>query len=90
MSWVQRLPSCRFPGDPSVDSIQGGKEVIYRYPQPPPLVETWVYRISFTQAEHYMTCPVEGTALWFQFMHFHVWDTIVVLEEGNRPLLRCP
>ena len=44
-----------------------------------------------------MACPVEGfpgrsssqTALWFHFVHFHVRNTTVVLEEGNQPHLLC-
>ena len=30
------------------------------------------------------------SALRVHFMYHHVQDTIVVPEEGNRPLLRCP
>ena len=25
-----------------------------------------------------------------KFSHRHVWDTIIILEEGNPPHLRCP
>ena len=28
--------------------------------------------------------------LWVHFVHLHVWNTIVVLEEGNSPLPRFP
>ena len=43
-------------------------------------------------------CPVEGcpgvsetrAAMRVHFVHRHVHDTVVLLEEGNLPLLRCP
>ena len=43
-------------------------------------------------------CPVEGcpggeatrTAMRVHFMHWHVLDTIVIVEEGNPPHPRCP
>ena len=43
-------------------------------------------------------CPVEGcpgllatrTAIRVHFVHLHVHDTVVMLEEGNLPLPRCP
>ena len=28
--------------------------------------------------------------MWVHFVHRHVHDTIVILEEGNLPLPRCP
>ena len=41
--------------------------------------------------------PVEGcpgklatrTAMWVHFVHWHVLDTVVMLEEGNFPHPRC-
>ena len=30
------------------------------------------------------------SVLWFHFVYCHVRDTLVVLEELNHPLLRCP
>ena len=43
-------------------------------------------------------CPVEGclgvsetrAAMRVHFVHWHVHDTVVLLEEGNPPLPRCP
>ena len=38
-------------------------------------------------------CPrvlVTRTAMRVQFVHRHVHDTVVMLEEGNIPLPRCP
>ena len=43
-------------------------------------------------------CPVEGclgvsetqAAMRVHFVHRHVHDTVVILEEGNLPLPRCP
>ena len=45
-----------------------------------------------------LRCPVEGclggasnrSNLPVHFAHRHVRDTIVILEEGNRPYPRCP
>ena len=42
--------------------------------------------------------PVEGfqggatrqTKLWVHFVHHHVRDVVIILEEGNQPYLRCP
>ena len=28
--------------------------------------------------------------MWVHFVHRHVHDTVVILEEGNFPLPRCP
>ena len=28
--------------------------------------------------------------MWVHFVHRHVHDTVVILEEGNLPLPRCP
>ena len=30
------------------------------------------------------------SALWVKFVHHHVLDKVVILEEGNHPLPRCP
>ena len=43
-------------------------------------------------------CPVEGcpgvsetrAAMRVHFVHRHVHDTVVILEEGKPPLPRCP
>ena len=43
-------------------------------------------------------CPVEGcpgvsetrAAMRVHFVHRHIHDTVVILEEGNLPLPRCP
>ena len=29
-------------------------------------------------------------AIHMHFCHRHVWDTVVILEEGNLPHRRCP
>ena len=42
-------------------------------------------------------CPVEGcpgragtrTAMRMHFCRRHVWDTVIILEEGNLPHPRC-
>ena len=38
-------------------------------------------------------CPgalATGTAMRVHFVHWHVHDTVVILEEVNLPLQRCP
>ena len=38
-------------------------------------------------------CPgvlATRAAMWVHFVHRHVHDTVVILEEGNLPLPRCP
>ena len=55
------------------------------------------YKINFPQGSR-RQCPVEGcpgvsetrAAMRVHFMHRHVHDTVVILEEGNLPLPRCP
>ena len=55
--------------------------------------ETQTYRVSFLQSETTIHCPVEGfqgravdrTNLRIHFAHHHMWDTIIILEEGNFP-----
>ena len=50
-------------------------------------------RMAFKTKAGPSHCPVEGcsgqeatwTATRVQFWHWHVWDTVVILEEGNLP-----
>ena len=43
-------------------------------------------------------CPVERcpgvlatrAAMWVHFVHRHVHNTVLILEEGNLPLPQCP
>ena len=56
------------------------------------------YKMSFPEKGGRRRCPVEGcpgvlatrTAMRVHFVHRHVHDTVVMLEEGNLPLPRCP
>ena len=56
-----------------------------------------VYRMYFLAKGGLRTFPVEGclgrvatrTAMWVHFMHPHVLNTVVMLEEGNFPHPRC-
>ena len=49
------------------------------------------YRMAFPAKELPMPCPVEGYSDWalawtemrVKFCHWHVRDTVVILEEGN-------
>ena len=55
------------------------------------------YRISFPEKGGPQKCPVEGcpwrvatrTSMRVHFVHQHVLDTVVILEEGNFPHPRC-
>ena len=68
---------------------------------PPPLPhhpkEYHNYHFPFTKTLDKIWCPVEGcwgwvtirTNLWVYFVHRHVQDTLVILEEGKRPHPQC-
>jgi len=55
------------------------------------------YRVSFPKTLRCLICPVEGCGgsarshegLRRHFMHRHVRDTLVILQEGSHPLPRC-
>ena len=74
-------PERRGPGEPG-----GGTP-----PLPPGEAQT--YRVSSHKLLLRLWCPVEGclkgdsdrTNLRAHFVDRHGWDTIVILEEGNRP-----
>ena len=59
---------------------------------------TRTYKMHFPAKDGRRRCPVEGcpgvmatlAAMWVQFVHRHVHNTVVILEEGNLPLPRCP
>ena len=65
---------------------------------PPPPGEAQNYRVFFPKRLLRIRCPVEGflggasnrANLRVHFAHRHAQDTIVILEEGNRPYPRCP
>ena len=56
-----------------------------------------VYRMYFPTKGVPRQCPVEGcpgklatrTSMWVHFVHLHVLDTVVMLDEGNFPHPRC-
>ena len=60
--------------------------------------EAQTYRVYFPKRLLRMRCPVEGCLggasnrinIRVNFAHFHARDTIVILEEGNRPYPRLP
>ena len=78
--------------------IQSRKERPPQWVTPPDTPEPRIYRVSFPRAYGSIGCPVGGcerqetmcTNLWIHFMHRHVCDMIVIMEEGNRPHPRCP
>ena len=57
-----------------------------------------MYKMNFPTKGGRRQCPVEGcpgvsetrAAMRVHFVHRHVHDTVVILEEGNLPLPRCP
>ena len=60
-------------------------------------VGTRTFRTTFPAKGGPRRCSVEGcpgrvekrTAMQVQFLHHHVLDTVVILEEGNLPQPRC-
>ena len=57
-----------------------------------------MYKMHFPEKYGRRRCPVEGcpgvlatrAAMRVHFVHRHVHDTVVILEEGNLALPRCP
>ena len=57
-----------------------------------------MYKMSFPAKDGRRQCPVKGcpgvsatrAAMRVHFVHRHVHDTVVILEEGNLTLPRCP
>ena len=55
------------------------------------------FLMSFPEKGVLRSCPVEGcpgraamrTAMQVHFMHRHVLNTVVIMEEGNLPHPRC-
>ena len=64
----------------------------------PPGKEPRTYRMAFPTAEGPQSCLVEGfpgqkvtrTEMRAHFIHRYIWDTVVILEEGNLSHARCP
>ena len=78
---------------------QHGKERPPQWATPHATPDPRLYnRVSFPRASRSIGCPVEvcegrvttRTNLRIHFVHRHMWNTIVILEEGNRPHPRCP
>ena len=99
LTWLRCRPSGGFDVKSPLGKTQSGKGGPGRYPYPPPPpAETRKWWISFTWVAREVVWTVEGclgrslirTALRVHFMQHHVWDTIVVLEEGNQPHPQCP
>ena len=67
-------------------------------PPPHPPDKAVTYRIYFLQGARNIACPVGGcpgsatsrSTLWVHFLHHHVRDTVVILDEGSHPLPCCP
>ena len=59
--------------------------------------EPQTYRLDFPTKGGPQSCPVEGcpgqagtrTAMQMHFCNRHVWDVVIILEEGNIPHPRC-
>ena len=67
-------------------------------PHPHPPYEDRTCQISFLRAARDTAFPVGGcpgrsmrrSTLRLHFLHRHVRDTVVILEQGSHPLRRCP
>ena len=63
-----------------------------------PNEEPHIYKMAFLIAGYLRNCPIKGcwgwAATWvamrFHLYHWHIWDTILILEEGNLPHPLCP
>ena len=63
----------------------------YKRETPPPAGDPKTYRISFLSASRQRDCPVEGckgrkttrSGICVHFLHWHVIDTIVIMEGAN-------
>ena len=59
--------------------------------------EPRTYLMAFPAKVGPQSCPVEGcpvraatrTVMWVHFLHQHVLDTVIILEEGNLSHQRC-
>ena len=71
---------------------------VTRTVDPPDRRGARTYMMYFPTKRGAQKCPVEGcpgalatrTAMRVQFVHRHVQDTVVMLEEGNLPHPWCP
>ena len=60
--------------------------------------EIKTYKMDFPTVGGPRNYPAEGcrgweetqTAIWVNFLHRHVRDTVIILYEGNPPHTRCP
>ena len=60
-------------------------------PRPHPLLNTQTYRVSFPKVDGMLAVPVDGCQvqatirenLQIHFMHLHVEDSTMILEEVN-------
>ena len=60
--------------------------------------EPQTYRMYFLTTGGLRNFPVEGcwgqsetqTAMWVNFLHRHVHDNMIILEEGKLPQPQCP
>ena len=65
-------------------------------PHPPTPQEAQTYRVTFKKHLSRLRCPVTGclggasipTYPGVKFAHRHMWDTNVIMEEGNCPYPR--
>ena len=72
------------------------RSISWETPLLPP-TDPKTYHVSFPSADQSLTCPVERcqgrakkrTNLWIHFLHRHVQDAVVILDEGNLPHPHC-
>ena len=84
------------PRPPSTLSPHDALPISRGWSSPPP-EEAHHYQVSFPKTLNAIQCLVEGgrgqamswTNIWVHFVHRHVQDTLVILEEGNQCHLQC-
>ena len=77
--------------------VQNFKERRPKWATTPAILDPRLYRVSFPRYTGYIGCLVGGCKGWLttctnlqiHFVHRHMRDTIVIIEEGNYPRPLC-
>ena len=97
MQRVRKVVGGRIP-DESYDysTWEGGRNTT-EMEHPDARTTPWTFRMTFLVKGVPWNCPAEGclgrvatrTTMRVQFLHLHVLDTVVIMEEGNFPHPWC-
>ena len=95
---LSRCPRCDLPMSSHMITRHGKAATRRHLWAPQTTGEPRLYKINFPARGGSRQCPVEGcpgvsatqAAMRAHFLNRHVHDTVVILEEGNLPLPRCP